>query len=153
MNAKTTVVEIMEQKYLVRKMLPVVGGYIWQKLMAAMFKAAQQAGSQVDEDQTAEAAEATAKPKSTPDARLRGLCGIAFMHLEYKDFAFIQESCMKTVSRFENDLPMPIMSDSGQWVPPADIAENLMLVTRLTTEALVFNLASFLDESVKSPAA
>jgi len=88
--------------------------------------------------------------ESSAEEKLRGLCGIAFMHLDFKDYEFIQTNSLKVISRVESvgaaSTPLPIMTDSGQWAVP-EIADDLMLVTRLMVEAIVFNLSSFLAGS------
>ena len=88
--------------------------------------------------------------EKSAEEKLRGLCGIAFMHLDFKDYEFIQTNSLKVISRMEDaggiSAPIPIMTDSGQWAAP-EIADDLMLVTRLMVEALVFNLQSFLAGS------
>jgi hypothetical protein len=146
LQPKTTNVTVNEQEYQLSKMTPAVGSYIWQLLMAACFKA-----QQVISVQTEAVQEAAIPDKTTPTERLRGLCGISFMQLDFDKYEFIQTNCMKVVARVEvlagnAPVPMPLMTYDGRWAVP-EVADNLMLVTRLMTEALVFNLSSFLAES------
>ena len=149
MKEKTTEVTVNGQRWLVRRMTPTTGSYIWQRLMASMFKAQLEAGAAATE-----AAEADSKKgesvELTPEQRLRGMCCIAFMHLSFADTEFMQTASMKVISRIENlagnDTPMPIMDDSGRYAID-DVASDPFLVTRLTVEALVFSLAPFLAES------
>jgi hypothetical protein len=130
-------------------MLPAVGSYIWQRLMAAAFKASQQVATQPVAEEPAKADE----PTASPEDKLRSLCVVAFMQLSYDDTAFIQNTCMKIVSRVEligdTEAAIPIMQQDGTWAAP-DVMDNPFLITQLTTEVIVFNLASFLAES--SPA-
>ena len=148
MKEKTTEVTVNGQRYQVRRMTPTTGSYIWQRLMASMFKAQMEAGVVAEETPDVKAAEAV--EKATPEQRLRGMCGIAFMHLSFTDTEFMQTASMKVISRIENlagnDMPMPIMDDSGRYAID-DVASDPFLVTRLTVEALVFSLAPFLAES------
>jgi DNA replicative helicase MCM subunit Mcm2 (Cdc46/Mcm family) len=148
-QVKTTIVTVNGQDYQVRKMTPVIGSYIWQLLMAACFKASQAMGTQAEEA----AAKAPDKPdETTPADKLRGLCGIAFMQLDFDKYEFIQTNCMKVVSHMETlpggnaPTPMALMTWNGTWAE-ASVADDLMLVTRLMTEALVFSLSSFLAPS------
>ena len=148
MKEKTTEVTVQGQQWLIRRMTPTTGSYIWQRLMAAMFKAQLEAGAVAEEVPDVKAAEAA--PQATPEQRLRGMCGIAFMHLSFADTEFMQTSAMKVISRIENlagnDTPMPVMDSDGRYVIE-DVASDPFLVTRLTVEALVFSLAPFLAES------
>ena len=149
MKEKTTEVTVQGQRYQVRRMTPTTGSYIWQRLMASMFKAQMEAGAVAEEAPDVKATEAAAE-KPTPEQRLRGICGIAFMHLSFADTEFMQTAAMKVISRVENlagtDTPMPVMDDSGRY-SIEDVASDPFLVTRLTVEALVFSLAPFLVES------
>jgi hypothetical protein len=142
--ARTSTVTVSDQEYQVRKMTAAVGSYIWQLLMAACFKAQQSMPDTKEQPSTKPEEESSAEEK------LRGLCGIAFMHLDFKDYEFIQTNSLKVISRVESvgaaSTPLPIMTDSGQWAVP-EIADDLMLVTRLMVEAIVFNLSSFLAGS------
>ena len=149
MKEKTTEVTVQGQQWLLRRMTPTTGSYIWQRLMAAMFKAQLDLGQQATEAAEAEEVKDT-EPKPTPEQRLRGMCGIAFMHLSFTDTEFMQTAAMKTISRVETmagvTAPMPVMDDSGRYAIE-DVASDPFLVTRLTVEALVFSLAPFLVES------
>lgn len=144
-GARTTVVSINEQDYQVRRMTAAVGSYIWQLLMAACFKASQSMPSAAAEEPSTKPAE-----EKPAEEKLRGLCAIAFMHLDFKDYEFIQTNALKVISSMEDaggtSVPIPVMTDSGQWAN-TEIADDLMLVTRLMVEALVFNLSSFLAGS------
>ena len=149
MKEKTTEVTVQGQQWLIRRMTPTTGSYLWQRLMAAMFKAQLDLGQQATEAAEAEEAKST-DPKPTPEQRLRGMCGIAFMHLSFADTEFMQTAAMKVISRVETlagvTAPMPVMDDSGRYAIE-DVASDPFLVTRLTVEALVFSLAPFLAES------
>lgn len=143
---RTTNVTVNGQEYRLSKMKPAVGSYIWQLLVAACFKASQAIGPQTEAAQ-----ETSAADKAPPAERLRNLCGISFMQLDFDKYEFIQTNCMKVVARMEAlagnaPVPIPLMTYDGCWSAP-EVADNLMLVTRLMTEALVFNLLSFLSES------
>ena len=143
MQARTTTTQIDGATYQLRKMTPVVGSYIWQRLMAAAFKAARQVGA-VGDSAPDEAAQAA------PEDRLRGLCAVAFMQLSFEDTGFIQTECMKTISRMEivgdTESAIPVMMQNGTWAAP-EVADNPFLVTKLATEAIAFNLTSFLPAS------
>jgi len=141
MHQKTTEVPLSGHTYQIRRMLPDVGSYIWQKLMAGCFKAQQ---ANANDDAVAQDEVPAAQPPAAD--RLRILCGMAFMYLDFEAFAFVQNSCMKVTSRVEEAGPIPVMSYDGRWSVP-DLEYNPFLVTKLMTEALVFNLSDFLSES------
>jgi hypothetical protein len=124
--------------YQVRRMTPVVGGYIWQRFMHAMWKARQEA--KVEETYVEE----TPEEKKLPlDVRVRGLCGVALMQLSFEDFNFVQREALRMVSRLVDGLPIPITSDDGRWAFK-EVAEEPMTVTKLVMEVLAFNLSGFL---------
>jgi len=158
---KTKEVTAADHRYEIRRMTPVTGGYIWQRLMAACFKAQQQsAASGVAQAEETEEAKAEAAKVSAED-KLRSLCGVAFMQLSLEDFSYVQAACMKAISRFETKDGkdgaiaigfIPIMQDNGVWTSP-DVADSPFLITKLMVEAVVFNLASFLSESSATPTA
>ena len=150
MKEKTTEVTVQGQRYQVRRMTPTTGSYIWQRLMASMFKAQMEAGAAATEAAEVDSKATEAAEKATPEQRLRGMCGIAFMHLSFTDTEFMQTAAMKVISRVETlagvATPMPIMDDTGRYAIE-DVASDPFLVTRLTVEALVFSLAPFLAAS------
>ena len=80
-GARTTVVIVNDQNYQVRRMTAAVGSYIWQLLMAACFKARQSMPDDVAEESSVKTEE-----EKSAEEKLRGLCGIAFMHLDFKDY-------------------------------------------------------------------
>lgn len=137
-NTRTKDVTIDGTSYEIRRTTPAVGGFIWQQLMRACYKSAADA-VQVAHTEP----EQPEQPKAPPEERLRAICGVAFMHLSIDDFTFVQNSCMKLLSRREGAALIPVMSSDERWGAP-DLAENPFLVTRLTVEVLVHNLQSFL---------
>jgi hypothetical protein len=54
MTDKTKVVEVAGQRWQFRRMTPVQGSYIWQRLMAAMFRSAQSQSAAAQVEQSAE---------------------------------------------------------------------------------------------------
>lgn len=146
MQSKIKEVEVDGAKYQLTKLDPVKGCFIWQQLMSAIIK--RQSEMQTMRPDDAPASDPDAAPKSTPEQRLRSMCGLAFMSMTYKDFEFMQSSCMRVVFSLATGSPMPIMTDSGQWTKDGEaIRDNPMLMTRMTVEALVHSLAPFLEES------
>jgi hypothetical protein len=145
-TVKMKEVEVGGQSYQLRKLLPTTGGFIWQKLMAGVYKVQATAGASATDDVPAPQ---PSLDKVTPEERLRALCGVAFMGLSFDDFTFIQIECMKMVSRVEGAAPMPVMADNGRWAI-VEVQDDPFLVTRLTVEVLVFNLCPFLAENSTS---
>jgi hypothetical protein len=143
---RSKTIDLNGRRWELRKLSPIVGSFIWQRLMGACFKAQE---SIAHDEIKMDSATAEAAAKATPEERLRTLCGIAFMHLSLDDFTFTQNSCMKAISRYEmmgeSEQPIPIMTSDGSWAAH-ELEDNPFLVTKLTVEALVFSLASFLSE-------
>jgi len=138
MHEDTVIVPVDNVNYQVRRMTPAVGSYIWQRLMAAVYKASEGQKDTVAEEPTSDAL----KPSSAE--RLRAMCGVAFMFLGFDDFEFLQKNCLRVVSREEPTLGyIPIVSDDGRWAAK-DLEKNPFMVTRLMVEVLVVNLADFL---------
>ena len=147
-RSKTITVDVGGAKYQVRRMTPVVGSYIWQRLQLGAYKGAQ---AMLKSGMVAERSpeEVKAIDVVTVQDRLRALCGGAFMCMDYADFEFVQRECVKVLARVEPnagiDMPVPLMTDDGRWVLQ-DVYEDPALVTRLMVEAVVFNMESFLEE-------
>jgi hypothetical protein len=148
---KTKIVEVADQRWQIGRLTPLDGSYIWQRLMAASFRAQMEmVGAQQPEGDQAIAAEA-AMAKATPEDRLRTLCGVAFMHMTYDDLALAQRKAMAVVARMEQlagqpEQPMPVQASDGRWAV-AELETDPFLVTRLTVEVLAYNLASFLAKT------
>ncbi len=145
---KTKIVEVAGQRWQLRRMSPVDGSYCWQRLMAAMFRSASaQPQTAAPADEAEELRMKEAIEKATPEDRLRTTCGVGFMHLTYDELKFMQRVTLAVVNRMEDingvDTPMPAITDSGKFAVPG-MEDDPALVTQLTTEALVFNLLSFL---------
>jgi len=139
MHEATIVVPVDGVNYQIRRMTPAVGSYIWQRLMAAVYKASEGRKDEVSAEPVAEV------PQPSNADRLRAMCGVAFMYLDFDDFEFVQKNCMRTVSREEPGMGyIPVVADSGQWAAK-DLETNPFTITRLMVEVLVVNLASFLE--------
>jgi len=107
--------------------------------MAAVYKASEGRKDEVSAEPVAEV------PQPSNADRLRAMCGVAFMYLDFDDFEFVQKNCMRTVSREEPGMGyIPVVADSGQWAAK-DLETNPFTITRLMVEVLVVNLASFLE--------
>ena len=145
MHETAVVVPIDSVNYQVRRMTPAVGSYIWQRLMAAVYKASE---GQKDEAPVEPAVE-TPQPSSAD--RLRAMCGVAFMYLGFDDFEFVQKNCLRVVSREEPDMGyIPVVADDGRWVAK-DLEGNPFMITRLMVEVLTVNLVSFLASGAAAP--
>ena len=152
MHEATVVVPVDGVNYQIRRMTPAVGSYIWQRLMAAVYKASegQKDEAPVEPAEPAEPAVEAPQPSSAERlrasaGRLRATCGVAFMYLGFDDFEFVQKNCMRMLSREEPNMGyIPVVADSGQWAAK-DLEANLFIITRLMVEVLVVNLASFLE--------
>lgn len=141
-SARTKTVEVEGVKYLVRRMTPFTGSCIWHRLMHAVLLLQQEQ----PERATEAAAEPEPEPEVTPDVRLRALCGMAFMKMSFVELREVQQESMKVLSSYNTaDLPIPVMTDTGQWTPGTEaLQDNPFLVTKLTVEVLLYNLVGFL---------
>jgi hypothetical protein len=147
MHEATIVVPVDGVNYQIRRMTPAVGSYIWQRLMAAVYKASEGSKEEVAEPEDKKA------PRPSDADRLRAMCGVAFMYLGFDDFEFVQKNCMRMLSREEPSMGyIPVVADSGQWAAK-DLEANPFAITRLMVEVLVINLASFLESGTAAPTA
>jgi hypothetical protein len=139
MHEATKIVSVDGVNYQLRRMTPLVGGYIWQRLMAALYKA--QEGRKQEPEPTVEDA---SKPKPSAEERMRAMCGVAFLFLSFEDFQFVQKHCMQVLMREEPVAGfLPVQMDDGRWASK-EVEANPLLVTKLMVEALVFSLHPFL---------
>ncbi len=144
-HVPTSDVTIDGVRYQLRKMTPARAGYIWQRVIMAMFKAQDEVGGSASD------ADLKVVERRSPEERVKGMCALAFMYMDLADFEFTQSEAMQAVSRWESiggeaPVPMPVMKDARQWAI-ADIAADPQLVTRLTLEVVAFNCAGFLPGS------
>lgn len=150
-SARTKTVEVEGVRYVIRRMTPADGSYLWHRLLHATMLLQQE--QQVD--QTEEPSSAPTEEAPPPEDRIRALCGLAFMKLTWEETREVQERSMKVLMRVspETQLPLPVMADSGQWACP-EMEDSPALVTRMTVEVLVYNLAGFIGagSQSKSPA-
>lgn len=144
MQGSVKTVTLDEKRYDIRKMTPYKAGYIWQLLMRAAFKASQDAAKSSGVEEPPE------QQQAPVEERLRGFCAMAFMYMDFDSFQFMQNECMQVISRWESlagqpEVPIPIMVEPGKWAAK-EVAEDPLLVTRLTIEAIGHNCAGFLGE-------
>jgi hypothetical protein len=144
-NEKQKTVDIDGVKYQLRRMSPVKGSYIWQRIMGGVLKAQAAIGGSQSPD--AEPAESAAE-QSPVEQRLKTTYAFASMHIDFADHEFIQREALTVVARMENlagvEAPMPVVNGSGTVVIP-ELADNPMLVSKVVLESLAFNLSCFLD--------
>ena len=149
MNEDVKVVTVADRRWQLARMTPVDGSYIWQRLLAASFRAQVANTDAPAMAPEAEKAAGEAIKQSTPEERLRSIYGVASMYLTYEDTGFIQRKCMALVSRMEKmpgdteERPMALVLADGRWTAP-EVAKDPFLVTQLTLEVLAWNLAGFL---------
>ena len=111
MHAETKIVPIDGVNYQLRRMTPTVGGYLWQRLMAALYKAKESSAPQTEEK------EDETKPKPSTEERLRGMCGVCFVFMSFDDYEFVQKRCMLMVEREEPGAGfLAVQLSDGRWV-------------------------------------
>lgn len=147
MKAKTKIVEIAGTRYQVRKLAPDVGSYILGHAISAVAaKAASKGGEAPQKPAGAAETETAAMSESTAEDLVRAVALASFSGLDFETHKFVQQKCLGVCSRMEGpdgqEVPMPIVSDSGQWAIP-EIRDDMTLVMRLEIEAMVFNLTDF----------
>lgn len=150
---RSKTVELNGSRYELRKLTPEVGTSIWHRMTVALWKAQRKVGADSQEAKELTEEQKVAMDAVPPEDKLRDMCPLAFMGLDFEDHRFIQSSCMRAVSRYElnagAETLMPVMTDNGKWVAE-DIADNPFLVTKLTVEVVAYNLASFLSQGAVS---
>ncbi len=142
-SARTKTIELDGSQYVIRRLTPFVGSYIWQRLVHAIALLQQEQPERSEQKEPTEGA----GPKPAPEDRLRGVCALGFMKLTSAELREVQEESMKVLSRTENGVPMPVMTQEGRWTPGQGLEDNPFLVTKLTVEVLVYNLIGFFAET------
>ena len=129
---KTKIIEVDDQRYLIRRVDPTVGGFILTRMLSAGLNSI------------------PADSASTSKGQLLGML-VTFMHsLDFEAFSFIQNNCLAVVSKLirmpgiTEETPMPITTSEGVWAAP-EVAEDLSLVMNLSVQSLVFNISDFFD--------
>ena len=143
---KTKIIEIGGSKYQLRKMTPAAGSFIYFKMIGAVL-------NQVNEATVADTAKAReSSAKMTPEEKARALVVSTFMRgLDYQHVEFAQRHAMMATSRVVDtggaEAIIPVMTDDGRWVQPGpgepDLQDEPDVVQQITTEALVYSIASF----------
>jgi hypothetical protein len=156
--SRTKIVPLSGKKYHLRRLPPEVGSFIFMRMLGVSMRAAQSEAERAPAPKYASKLDTKpAKPEPEPEAKLSGEMRVRALSfavfsggISFEDFQFIQLSCMKVVGRIDVnagvEFPMPVMTDSGQWVDE-ELADNPGLVMQLTTEVLVFCFADFFGES------
>jgi hypothetical protein len=142
MQGKLKTVALDDVEFQVGKLPTGAGSFILMRLMGAYGLSRGSLAGPV-EDTPAEVAAVA----PTGEELVRAVCFAAFMRgLSFEDSQFIQRECMKVASRWETAggqrVAMPVMADNGKWVIE-EVGDSIGLVTRLTMEVLVHNLADF----------
>lgn len=147
--SRSKVVELSNKKFDIRKLPPEVGSFILMRMMGVSVKMMR------DEPPIKHKEAAPAPTEVKPPEKISGETHVrltAFTVLSggvaFEDFTFIQASCMKVISCYNAaGFAMPIMSDSGEWTKDVgeDVADDVGLVMKLTTEVLVFCFADFFE--------
>lgn len=143
MSARSKVVELGGRRFELRRLPPEQGSFILMKMMGvAMRAAAKDAEGQAPQAQQQE----TETPVIDSETKVRALVFSVFSGgLGFDDFKFVQNACLRCASVVnESGLPIPLMNDFGEWTNK-DMAEDVGLVMKLTSEVLVFCFAGFFD--------
>ena len=128
---KTKIVEVDDQRYLIRRVDPTVGGFILTRVLSAGLNS-------IPSDSAAS------------KGQLLGMLVTFMRSLDFEDFSFIQNNCLAVVSKLTHmpgvveEVPMPITTSGGVWAAP-EVAEDLSLVMNLSVQSLAFNVSDFFD--------
>jgi hypothetical protein len=144
---KTKQIEMSGRRYLLRRMDPMAGSFIYLRMLGALMKT-------ITEGQQPSAQELPQNgqvKEPTDEEKTRMLIAGSMMRgLSYEDMQFANKHALRVVSRVEEagdgDINVPLMTDDGRW-SSADYADAPGLVHQLVVEALVFNLEPFFADS------
>ena len=143
--------ELDGQKFEVRRLPPEVGSFILMRMMGVQMRDSAAKAETIPQAAAPSEAPASPAPEISGEMRVRTLSFIVFSGaISFDDFKFIQQHCMQCVALVKDaageTFPMPIVSDGGVWTKDGkEIAENVGLVMKLTTEVLVLCFADFFD--------
>lgn len=152
MQARSKIVDLSGTKYHLRKLPPDVGSFIFMRILGISMR--QQADRPVPSTKKQEEVEKQEEEtKISGELRIRALSFAVFSGgvINLEDFRLIQRSCLQVcgvvVERSGTQFPMPVMTDTGDWTKEGEeLANNVGLVMRLTTEVLIFCFADFFDD-------
>lgn len=147
MHAKTRTVDVLGQRYQLRKLPADVGSFILMRLIGAASSAA--AHMNQGNAETQQAPESDKKPSGEDIVRMLVTAGL-MNGIAFEEFRFIQNNVLYMVSREEGEAGfLPIMADPGRWAGAKleeQIGDNHPLLMRLMMEMMVFNFADFFDQ-------
>jgi len=129
---KTKIIEVDDQRYLIRRVDPTVGGFMLTRMLSAGLNSI------------------PADSASTSKGQLLGMLVTFMRSLDFEAFSFIQNNCLAVVSKLirmpgiAEETPMPITTSNGVWAAP-EVAEDLSLVMNLSVQSLAFNISDFFD--------
>jgi hypothetical protein len=141
---KTQVVTLGEQRFQIGRLRPDAGSFILGRLIGEAQKASadvpRETSAPIQPDAPAQSGEDTA----------RALCGLFFTrNADFELYSFIQKHAVSVCARLEvvggAEAPIPLVNASGQWAIP-EVRDDIGIVSRLTTEVLVFNFADFFGQ-------
>lgn len=159
MQVRNKIVTLGKRRFQVRRLPVEVGSYIFMRMMGASMRASSIAAESAPPvpRQDAPVDSGPPAPKPTGEMQVRALAfSVLSGAMSFDDFKFVQNACLHVVSVVDEqaskaantDIPMPIMTDAGQWTPQAvDFSDNVGLVMQLTTEVLVFCFSDFFEET------
>lgn len=150
MSTRSKVVELNGQKYELRKLAPDVGSFIFMRMMGLSLRS--RAAEKEQQEELPKSTEPAPEPaKISGEMQVRALAFSVFAGaIGFDDFKFIQNACIKAVSKQRTDtgMFMPVMNDAGQWTKDGDdIETNVGLAMNLTTEVLILCFADFFESS------
>jgi hypothetical protein len=134
--------------FLMRRLEPEVGSFIFMRLMGVQMRTAASASVEekpVDPDQE------VAKPTGAEMVRSLAFMVLSGGGVTFDEFKFVQRSCMEclgiNVERGGQIFPMPLITADGKWTPEGRVAADEGLLMKLMMEVLVFCFADFFDGS------
>lgn len=152
MQARHKVVELSGTRYQIRKLPPEVGSFIFMRMLGVSMRQSQEAAEQAPKPAVtvATSTEIVEAPKLTGEMRVRALAFAVFSGgvISFENFKFIQNACLQSAALLDTrdgvEFPMPVMTDTGIYTKEGEeLADNVGMVMRLTTEVLIFCFADF----------
>lgn len=125
---------------------PEDGSFILFKVLTAASAAAQEPAHA--EHKPRHQQEPEKKPTGEDIARV--YAGAALASFDREMFRLVQRSALGTVALLIGESPVPIRTHDGRFVQEVD--DDPALLMKLTTEALVFNITGFFDQSLSEAA-
>lgn len=149
MSQKNKTVTLGEHSFLIRKLPPEMGSFIFIRLLGVQMRT--QSMAPTISKTTELSKEPEVKPSGEDMVRSLTFLALSSGGVSFEEFKFIQRSCMDcvgiNVEREAQTFPMPLLLADGRWTPEGQVVTDKGLLMKLMMEVLVFCFADFFGES------